>query len=705
MDVALIITVVLTVITLAVWLFSFLMGFFRDGTAKAFWKFTWAGLAALATFGIVMAMRGAISDSMNQLINAASEGEGASATIVSMIGDIAGGFAGALVAPILFSIIYLPVRWIFLIPQKLLWKHLVSPNLDKLINDETGALKFKGVWGIFWNFGGGVFRVCATIVLTSAVFLGMTGYATTAFDAMRPFVSYVENQAGDDGTKEALDGVYAFTDNFAVRTAAFTYGGLYRSMTSVEISGAKTSIPEMMKTASDAGYHMLTVLEAINNEGLNDQNAIDAADAVFKYISENDFYPAFLATVMNDLAESEELRDALLSEENEQTRDIMMKLLEAMKKADTESVRADLLTLSALTREMAESGILEFVLSDEEGKEFPIKNLMNEERLVRLLMVVYDNSFGRAIVTPVINMALNAGLESLGAEPITLDANIEHMSRSEMEEEAKRLAKIISNLGTVLDSVQGDNVTLGSVNVGALGEAIDLIKDSEILGEKFDLVLDAVGKSETVSGALGEQGGTIIGALKDAPSVEDALVISQSFTVIAEELSKVTENGDVEVDKEAVAGALQGLVNSSSEENNEFILGKVDELFPEGEGTEEAAGAVKEIASAILGAVSDIEEISDEQAAIEADSLLGLYDMVSGKTEVTDNQEAAEEIIDNIAASTVLMKTVENAVESGNDFGLKENLPKETVDKIADVIESAEMTEEQRATLLAFFGK
>ena len=706
MDLSLIITIALTAITLIVWLYSFLMGTFRDGTAKAFWKFVWAGLSALAAFGIAMMLRGTVAEAVSTLGNSGIIDSEELVALFADFSDLISAFAGAIVTPILFCMLYLPVRWIFMIPQKLLWKHLVSPKLDKLIKDEAGELKIKGFLRFLWKIGGGVFRVAATIVLTSALFIGLTCYTVTVADAARPFV---ETYAGklDKETVLLKDGGYAFADHFSVRTAAFTYGGLFRVMTGIEVGELKTNVPELFETTSLAAHRVITVMAPADDHEMTTEELVQLADETFAELCETDFFPSFVAFAMNELADMDEVKESLLESENDSLRDMAERLLELMRNATTESVRADLLSISDLLREASDSGILEFLLSEEEGKEFPIKNLMDEARLTRLFLVIYDNSFGRALFTPVINMALNTGLEALGAEPISLEANIENMSRTEMEAEARRLAKIIANLGAVLESTQENEggVNIGSINVGALGEAFDLIKDSEILGGQFDQVLDAIGKSDAMSEALGEQGGAIIGAIKDAPSVEDALVISQSFAVMAEELSKVTQGGDAEINKDAVASALQGLVNSSSEENNEFILGKVDELLPGGEEDGQVMGTVKEIASAILDAVSDIDNLSDEQAKAEADSLLGLYDIVSGNTEVANNKEAAEEIIDNLASSTVLMKTVENAVESGNDFGVKENLPKETVDKIADVIESAEISEEQKATLLAFFGK
>lgn len=608
-----------------------------------------------------------------------------------------------IICPLIFGFIYTVVGLILKIPKLI---------IERLFFGSNGGEGYKGGNRICGAVVGGVRNVLVFAILLVPLvgFINIPGMVVDAAKDAKPTedgktASYTEY------IKTVDDEYITPVKNNIILKGIYNCGGkwAFNSLSSVKVDGIRISLTNDLCTVArvesyasyfygvpvaDYGAEQTEMIENIKDT-VNDSSVIP------KLIS------GTLSYVSQTWLEGGNVFGYEKLDVGEYYQPTFDELLAIFAELDTESSKEDIETIATVAEIAIDSGLLRESMT--EGGDV-ISVVSSEKFMTDLVLELYDNVRMRTFLEMGTNSFTNYiyklydnvnGTNTPWCEQVDLDA----VSREEMMLEAIRLANIISSVTTFAKSVYVSDSgeidfasTFINSDVGALGRALDLMKDSVIFGNSYRFIIEAVLRSESCAqlGIINEDFIQLV--IKNDTSLENLLVTRQNMAKITSSV----KNGD------DMSGAIEAVLKNLSADDAEMLKRTVTPEALQIFGmSEKKAEIMSKTLNSVMDGITSTGEISDEDIKKEVQAVDKIVNVAqaaasSSTTNIfsaTEGEESktgmtADELVSSIMDSEIITTAVQSATkdEEGNNvedpYGISSSLGEEDKQAASDAIKN-----------------
>jgi len=639
-----------------------------------------------------------------------------------------------IVNTILFVIIFFLLKWIsmaiyaifaFTIFSK---KKMENKNKIKLLGAGIGVVQSLIVILVMLVpiFG---YVAIGSNLAESASAVSSTSYSATSTSA--------ENTASmpkislDEATGYVTKYTTAFDNTWVVKMYR-VFGAdklsiaVFNELSKQNVNGTETNLSKELTIASKL-IPIASKYANTNTIEVNSKLTADMADAIKIVYGEKAEDKTVMGQIINEvakhaatkLANDEEFLHIKISNftTDEKIVDIIKTACTAIKNTDSINLKSDLLagvnTLSALVN----NGVVEAVKNAEDVKAAIIDILAdNTKTLVAdVINAMAESSIATSVMPKIINTGLDYVYDTLSIDTSSnpdeykIDDVIEP---SVWQADSSKIQAVFANVASVY-SAYDNRETANAIEVidfAKIGVALDSMRKSEIFSTPGKNILNALLSSDMIDGIVPTDTISSLVAAWDKEEGDDGYINYAStfeglgkMVKAASAISNISETADT---KKAISDALNAITG-------EGVDGAIVEEILSSENlqnaglSEDTASAVSEVVSEITSSLSGM---GDEQKAKEINGIATALDIIN-ETQQTESgtistidSEKAEEIVNAISESTIIMDLIENssnvngAVDTNKlDSGTKGNLG-------SAIDNNDSLNADQKAALKAMLG-
>ncbi len=589
----------------------------------------------------------------------------------------------ALITPIVFILVHILLGIIIKIPKLIIERVVVGKN---------GGPDYRGGNRLAGGFIGGLRNALFIIIL----FIPITGYiaffgntldtviAATESSSDVTVASEEESSSGDfDEIMEILDPIRSSP---AVKTVNGMGGKLiFNSLTTKKVDDVKISVTKEVDGFAKLYANVLVITEE-EAENFGDKQKA-GINNIKEILNEGEFLPFVASELISFVSEKWLNGEAAFGiekiEVEEDYAELVDSVLETLSATDSNKIKEDIGTIANLMVICIDEGV--FV---ELGKEEPdaLKLATNETLLESIFTESYKNARIRPIIGHIPDLLVNVISENFADEgdttpkPDSIDINT--LTEQQIRADAANIAKIIDKVLVFMESTENldssdENAFILNADLASLGSAIDILRDSALLGNSCEYILTVLLNSEMVSD-LGFVSDDLITKLTDkSVKFENVLVSAQKLAVMAISLSTdgITEENYEE--------ALKFMITEMSPEAAETLKSLIttDALEDFGMSAEEADTMSNTINSVIDGIASSTENMTEEEVEREVEAITTIVGVVQDITSFDGDVNVdnifgedgdsvtgmtADELVDTIISSEIISNAVIGAGKDEN---------------------------------------
>lgn len=582
-----------------------------------------------------------------------------------------------IICPILFSVIYILLGIILKIPKLLIERLIFGPN---------GGVNYKGGNRLLGGIVGGVRTLLSFAILIVPIigFINMPGVIADAAKDAKPTedgktASYTEYLREID--ESYLSDI---KNNVALKTV-YNCGGkwMFNSLSTIKAEGIKVSLTKDLcsaaKMEASASYFYGVKIEDYGEEQEKQIENIKNA------INESDFMPTLVSGTLSYVSRTWLDGKSILGLEKidvgEYYQPTFDEILGMCAQMNTETAKEDISTIATIARITIDSGLLKEI-GDENGNVIEI--VSGEKFMTDLVLALYDNVRTRRFIEMGSNALINYVYKLYDeVNNTTTDwceqIDLSNVGRDEMRLEALRLASIISAVDDFTQSVvvEGDeDVTVDfqetflQSDIGSLGRALDLMKQSVLFENSYEFILGAVLRSEAFS-ELGIFNEEVIQLMLDKDTNLETMLVSR------QQLARLANSvGGMENASEAIKLIIKNITPEEAETIKKTLTPEALGKF----GSDKSEALSKTLTS-VVDSLAEAGDMSDEQLEKEAQAIDKMVTVAKassdsdapnifskGADDESKSGMTADDLVSSVMDSEIMTSSIKKATtdEDGN---------------------------------------
>ena len=599
----------------------------------------------------------------------------------------------ALITPILFIPVYIILGILIKIPKLI---------IERIVVGKNGGPSYRGGSRLLGGLVGGVRNALFIVV----ILIPIVGYAFLAGDVVKTIDSVsldggavgvnTEAEKNEGGTvllgaetsaTIGMADIGQILDNPAMK-GIYNFGGklVFNSLTTKTVEGVKIDASKEVNTFAELYANFAPFMtEAPANYGDAQKQGINNIKVM---LNDSEFLTFVVSEGLSFVAEKwKNGEDAFGIEKIEMGEDLQPMLdgiIETLSTTDSENIKGDIDTISNLISTCIDEGVFK-----ELGKEEPdFMGLIQKETFItNLLLEIYKNERTRPIIGYAMDMVVDLLSDSLATEgsdiPKPDSVNMNNISETDIRNDAKIISSVVGKFLAFMESTENldssdPNAFILNADLGALGSAIDSLRESALLGNTCEYLIKVMLNSDMVKD-LGFVNDDLIAKLSDKSfKIENTLVSAQKLAVMALNFSGsgITEENFEE--------AIKFMMSEMTPETAETIKSAISEDALKDYGiSEEQAGAVSSTIGSIVDSMANAasgmtdEEIKKETEAVNTliSTVMGAVSSDSGSEDISNifgGEEdsktgiTAESFVDTIVSSQVISSAIVGATKDEN---------------------------------------
>lgn len=626
-----------------------------------------------------------------------------------------------ILAPIIFIVVLLLVSVILKIPRFILEWLLFPKAKDFAVRASGGAV--------------GAIRYSLAVLCILVPLTGYLNYAAITFDTLCQAeegedTSIIESMTGvtveDFKENEIVKSAYMIKDNPIIQMT-YNLGGrpLFEVLTTTNVCGVDLNLTNETQNGIKL-YGEISHFINTNPEDY-DRTQIDALNNICQALDDSEFI-TILASRVISFASGELLDNGKLiyfekPDFTDTFNPTVDRILAVLKSTDENNIKTDIKMITNIATSTIEHGVLKELIPETRDV---FKVLENEEYLNDIISELYKNERTRNAL-PYLSNSINNYLVNLyneknGTNVIPEDFNYDNYNEQSLSLESVRIVEAIKNIRVFIESVEENSESqqelIYNAELESLGEAIEIARESVILGRSINFFLIAFLHSEGCQelGIVDEH--LIERASQPNADISEMLLARQTLVKLSLSLQSIGLDG---AKHEMLESVIETMVNGDNAAIRELITVEyLESIGVSKKKTETINGIVNSIVDAAAEqSFASEEEMKEEivktEAIINAISNSVVDDSnVNMFTEGRDRGNAnmsAEELVDRVSDSSLVSSMVINAVNDseGNTTEDPYNIQKNMTEKdktaitnaISDKYNSSEATEDEKQTLEA----
>ena len=592
----------------------------------------------------------------------------------------------ALITPIIFILVHILLGIIIKIPKLI---------IERLIVGKNGGPGYRGGNRLSGGFIGGLRNALFIVILLIPIvgyitFAGNTIDTVISATATEPQLASAQQSQGDEGTVEELQSIMDEVINPIRNSPAVKLingmGGklVFNSLTTKNVEDVKISVTSEVDGFAKLYANIIVISEeSPENYGDRQKTSINNIKTI---LNEGEFLPFVSAEVLSMVSEKwlngEPAFGIEKIEVGEEYEELFDGILRSLSNTNSDNIKEDVGTIANLMVTCIDQGV--FVeLSKEEPD--PLKLATNEVLLESIFAEAYKNVRLRPIIGYIPDILVNVIGENFADEgdttpkPDSVDINT--LTESQIRADAATIAQVISKVMTFIESMENldsadENAFIVNADLGSLGAAIDMLRNSALLGNSSEYILTVLLNSDMVSD-LGFVSSDLIAKLTDkSTKFENILVSAQKLAVMAISLSKEGINED------NYEEALKFMITEMTPEAADTLKAAIstDTLKDFGMSEEEADTMSNTINSVIDGISSATQNMTEEQVEKEIEAITTIVNTMKdvsssssadiehifgGEDSVTGM--TAEDLVDTVLSSEIVSNAIISAGKTQGD--------------------------------------
>ena len=640
---------------------------------------------------ILMSVKGSVPD-LASTVDSALE-------MIAQLGDneaminVLLALPAALITPILFIPVYIILGILIKIPKLI---------IERIVVGKNGGPKYRGGSRLLGGLVGGVRNALFIVV----ILIPIVGYAFLAGDVVKTIDSVsldggavgvnTEAEKNEGGTvllgaetsaATGMGEIGMILDNPAMK-GIYNFGGklVFNSLTTKTVEGVKIAASKEVNTFAELYANFAPFMtEAPANYGDAQKQGINNIKVM---LNDSEFLTFVVSEGLSFVAEKwKNGEDAFGIEKIEMGEDLQPMLdgiIETLSTTDSENIKGDIDTISNLISTCIDEGVFK-----ELGKEEPdFMGLIQKETFItNLLLEIYKNERTRPIIGYAMDMVVNLLSDSLATEgsdiPKPDSVNMNNISETDIRNDAKIISSAVGKFIAFMESTENldssdPNAFILNADLGALGSAIDSLRESALLGNTCEYLIKVMLNSDMVKD-LGFVNDDLVAKLSDKSfKIENTLVSAQKLAVMA------LNFGGSGITEENFEEAIKFMISEMTPETAETIKSAISEDTLKDFGiSEEQAGAVSSTIGSIVDSMANAtsgmtdEEIKKETEAVNTllNTVMGAVSSDSGSEDISNifgGEEdsktgiTAESFVDTIVSSQVISSAIVGATKDEN---------------------------------------
>ena len=626
-----------------------------------------------------------------------------------------------ILAPIIFVVVLFIVGLILKIPRLIL-EWLIFPKAkDFAVKASGGAV--------------GAVRYSAALLFILVPVTGYLNFATSTIDTLCQMeengdISVIEDISGStvDEFKEneIVSTVYMIRDNPIVQMT-YNLGGrpLFEALTTTNVCGVDLSLTK--ETVN--GLKIYGEVNDFINTNPEDygQIQIDALNNICQALDESDFI-AILASRVIACASSELLDNGKLiyfekPDFTDTFNPTVDTILQSLKSTNEVTIKQDIKMITDIATSTIKHGVLKELIPETRDV---FKVLENEEYLNDIILELYENDRTRNAL-PYLSNSIHNYLVALyneqnGTSLIPEEFNYDNYNKYALDDEAARVVTTIKKVRAFLDSVKeysGDNQELAcNADLKSFGEAVEIARDSVLLGRSISFFVDAFLHSEGCQelGIIDKQ--FIDKALEKDSNIAEMLVARQTLIKLTISMQHIGTDGDRH---EMLESVIETMLDGDNAAIKELITVEyLESIGVSKDKTESINGLVNSVIDAAAEHSFTSEQEKQQEIAKTEEILNAISNSVADDAseymfnengEKGNSDMTAAELVEKVFDSSLVSSMVKYAVkdDEGNKkedpYNIQENMAerdKEAItNAISDKYNGADITEDDKQTLEA----
>ena len=681
----------------------FLFGFLR-GLRKGLWKSLMdLGFAILCLIISIIVAKGITNvfvdlEKMKEIL-VSLEGVLGSDTVNSLMEYIEQGIENpeiisailaipaALITPIVFILVHILLGIIIKIPKLIIERVVVGKN---------GGPNYRGGNRLLGGFVGGLRNALFMFILL----IPIVGYVTFVGGTLDTVITATEGEAqlassSDVDSDSSVAELKGIMDDFvnpirnspAIKVVDGMGGKLvFNSLTTKKVDSVKISVTKEVDGFAKLYANVLVIAEEEPASfGDKQKNSIENIKSI---LNEGEFIPLVASEVLSYVStkwlNGEDAFGMEKIDVGEDYQDLFDGVLESFKETSSESIKEDFGTIANLMEICIDEGVF-----TELAKEEPdaLKLATNAELLESIFAEAYKNVRIRPVIGYIPDLLVSIIGENFADEgdttpkPDSVDVNT--LTEAQIRADAAAIAGVIEKVLDFMESTENldssdENAFILHADLGSLGAAIDMLRNTALLGNSSEYILTVLLNSEMVSD-LGFVSDDLIAKLTDkSTKFENILVSAQKLAVMAISLSKEGINED------NYEEALKFMITEMSPEAADTLKSVIttDALKDFGMSAEEADTMSNTINSVIDGISSATENMTEEQVEKEVEAISTIVGVMQDITSEGSNVDVdkifgeegdsvtgitADELVDTVLSSEIISNAVIGASKGEND--------------------------------------
>ncbi len=663
-----------------------------------------SGIADVESFaGMLESLRGTLgaetTDSILQFVDQVKDDPGMINAVLAI--------PAAIITPIVFIVVHILLGLIVKIPKLILEKVLFGKNKGP---EYRGGNRWIG--GAVGGVRNALFIVILLIPIVGyAGFIGDTldtivnesenaGGATAVVDKNDNdiVIDFVEDKLDDEAEDTAVDSLIEnikdiqkdlepIVDNPMVKGINGVGGKLiFRSLTTKRVDGVKISLTKEVDGFAKL-YGNISVLTS-KDASKDAQKA--SVNNIKDIIHNAELVPYVTSELISFAAEQwlagEEVFGYSKPNVGETYQDSIDRLLLTLSTTNKDNIKTDIDTIANIYVICIDEGLIE-EMNKEEGELLSV--FTKENFVVKLFTEIYNNERTR----PAIGFLSNTVREYLVAvydevngttSPAPEMLDMSKVTLAQVQNDARIISQFTTYLTAFTKSIEDldtedPNALIINADVESLGAALDLLKQSLMLGDSYDFLIVAMLKSEAVA-ELGFVNQELLDRVDDDNfSMKNTLASTQKLAIVALSLNNST------VTKEESKEALKYMITEMTPETAETLKSTVNEDVLKDFGmTEEEAGTISNTINSVIDSMSSAtSDMSEEQLEKEAEAVSTLVTVMKDASSSTsgstannlfggENEESktgmtADSLLETVVSSQVVTDAIVSAGKGENN--------------------------------------
>ena len=629
----------------------------------------------------------------------------------------------ALITPIIFIPIYILLGIIIKIPKLIIERVIVGKN---------GGPNYRGGSRLLGGVVGGVRNALFIIILLIPImgYIGLVGDLVATIDSVSldggaATVSteaekntsdgkvFLATSTEESGSNDMLADIKPIFENPVVKGINACGGKLvFNSLTTKRVEGVRIKAAKEVNNFAELYANFAPFMnESPENYGDEQKQGIENIKTM---LNDSEFLTSVVSGALSYVSEKwlngEDVFGIEKIDVGEEYASVFDGILETLSTTDSENIKDDINTISGLVNTCIDEGVFK-----ELAKEEPdiIKLLSNKEFVAEIFVQIYKNDRTRPIIGYATNIVVDLISESLANEgdntPKPEDIDINTITEQEIRSDAEKIADVVSKFDKFISSTENldssdPNAFILEADLASLGAALDLLRNTVLLGDTCEYVLKVMLKSDMVS-EIGFLNDDFIANLSDKNfKLENALASAQKLAVMALSL---TDDG---ITEDKFEDAIKYMVSEMTPETAESIKSSITEetLKDFGISDEQAETVTSTIDSIVDGMVAASDTMTDEEIEKETEAVNTLIDTMMGATS-TENSEvsnvfgdaessktgvSAEKFVETVVTSQVVSSAIvgatkdENGETVENPYNVADSLTEDDKVAVEDTIKS-----------------